>query len=67
MQNEPTLEQIDDYNNNESPEKRSTIIKVVVLCLVLGAFFAAMKIFFDNSEEYVGTAENPGINTARQF
>lgn len=67
MQNEPSLDQIEDYNNNESPEKRKTVIKVVVLCLVVGAIFAALKINFDASNEYVGTPEKPGINTTREF
>ena len=30
MQNEPSLDQIEDYNDNESPEKRKTVIKVIV-------------------------------------
>ncbi|MDN5126097.1 hypothetical protein PJV95_07600 [Aliarcobacter butzleri] len=34
---EPTLEKIDDYNGNESKQKRSVIRLVIVLLLVFGA------------------------------
>ena len=31
---EPTNEQIDDYNNNESPEKRKTV-RIIIATLIL--------------------------------
>lgn len=65
MQNEPRLEDIEDYNNNESPEKRKTVIKVVVFCLVVGAIFVALKMGYNDSSDYVGTEQNPGINTTK--
>ena len=34
---EPTLEKIDDYNGNESKQKRNIIRLVIVLLLVFGA------------------------------
>ena len=34
---EPTLEKIDDYNGNESKQKRNVIRLVIVLLLVFGA------------------------------
>ncbi|MBF7065736.1 hypothetical protein N5U00_06365 [Aliarcobacter butzleri] len=34
---EPTLEKIDDYNGNESKQKRNMVRLVVVLLLVFGA------------------------------
>lgn len=64
--NEPSLEQIDDYNNNESPEKRSTVIKVVVFCLVVGAIFAVLKVTSTSNDPYVGTEQNPGISTLKK-
>jgi len=67
MKNEPTLEQIEDYNNNESPEKRKTVIKVIVFCLIVGAIFASFKVIYNDVDEYVGTEQNPGINTAKEF
>jgi hypothetical protein len=65
LDNEPTMSQIDDYNGNESKEKRSTITKVIILCLAVGAILAGLKLIYNNPSDYVGTPENPGINTAR--
>ena len=66
MQNEPSLDQIEDYNNNESPEKRNTVIKVIVFCLAVGAIFAALKVFYPSTDPYVGTEENPGITATKK-
>ena len=33
---EPTMNQIDDYNNNESPEKRKTINLIIGTLLFIG-------------------------------
>jgi hypothetical protein len=65
LDNEPSLSQIDDYNGNESKEKRSTVNKVIILCLAVGAILVALKLAYNNPGDYVGTPENPGINTAR--
>jgi hypothetical protein len=65
LQNEPSLSQIDDYNGNESKEKRGTVNKVIILCLAIGAILVALKLAYNNPGDYVGTPENPGINTAR--
>ena len=40
---EPSLEKIDDYNGNESKQKRNTVRLIVILLLALGAFFVYMK------------------------
>jgi len=61
MQNEPSLDQIEDYNNNESPEKRSTVIKVVVFLLVVGVILTTLKLTSTSDDPYVGTKQNPGI------
>jgi hypothetical protein len=37
---EPSLEKIDDYNGNESKQKRNTVRLVVIFCLVVGGIFA---------------------------
>ena len=66
MQNEPSLDQIDDYNDNESPEKRKTIIKVVVFLLLIGVIFTAIKVTNTSSDPYVGTEQNPGISTFKK-
>lgn len=65
IDNEPSMSKIDDYNGNESKEKRSTVNKVIILCLAVGAILVALKLAYNNPGDYVGTPENPGINTAR--
>lgn len=40
---EPSLEKIDDYNGNESKQKRNTVRLVVIFCLVVGGIFAYLK------------------------
>ncbi|KIM06145.1 MAG: hypothetical protein KU29_09260 [Sulfurovum sp. FS06-10] len=65
LQGEPSLEQIDDYNNNESPEKRRTIRLVIIGILVVGVIYALVKYNFSTPNDYIGTPENPGINTSK--
>ncbi|HIO95669.1 MAG TPA: hypothetical protein EYG67_02500 [Campylobacterales bacterium] len=65
MQGEPSLEQIDDYNNNESPEKRRTVRLLIVGILVVGAIYAMVKYSYSTPSDYIGTPENPGINTSK--
>ncbi len=65
IDNEPSMSKIDDYHGNESKEKRSTVNKVIILCLAVGAILVALKLAYNNPGDYVGTPENPGINTAR--
>ncbi|MBU1667459.1 hypothetical protein KKC13_03515 [bacterium] len=65
LQGEPSLDQIDDYNNNESPEKRRTVRLVIIGILIVGALYALVKYNFSSPSDYVGTVENPGINTAK--
>jgi len=65
IDNEPSMSKIDDYNGNESKEKRSTVNKVIIICLAVGAILVALKLAYNNPSDYVGTPENPGINTAR--
>lgn len=62
---ELTLDKIDDYNGNESKEKRNTVRVVVVAILVVGAVFAYMK-YNSSFDDYVGTQEAPGIVTTKK-
>jgi len=39
MQNEPTLECIEDYNNQESTEKRMMVWIVILTGLLVGAIY----------------------------
>lgn len=64
-ENEPTLEQIEDYNGNESAEKSRTIKMVILGLLIVGGIYAALKIAFNDVSDYVGTKENPGISTTK--
>ncbi|MBD3841808.1 MAG: hypothetical protein IE909_07980 [Campylobacterales bacterium] len=67
LKNEPTLEQIDDYNGNESKEKRNTVRLVVIGIILIGAIYSYMKYNYTVVEDYVGTPEKPGINTAKDY
>ncbi|MGB3750863.1 MAG: hypothetical protein WA945_04800 [Arcobacteraceae bacterium] len=62
MKNEPTLEQIDDYNNNESPQKRRTVRLVVLFLLVVGIAYSIVKYNYSVEDDYIGTENTPGIN-----
>ncbi|PUE65589.1 hypothetical protein [Arcobacter caeni] len=61
---EPSLNKIDDYNGNESKQKRNIVRLVVILCLVVGGIFAYLKTTSAPSD-YVGTKEQSGINTTK--
>lgn len=65
LNNEPRNEEIEDYNGKESNEKRNIVRLVIIFCLVVGAFFAYLKTTSFPSD-YVGTEEQPGINTSKK-
>ena len=67
MKGEPSLEQIEDYDNNESKQKRRTVIGVILFCLIVGAIFSYLRTGHSEVEEYVGTPEKPGINTTKGY
>ena len=67
LNDEPSLNQIEDYNNNESDEKRTTIKIVIFALLLIGLIYGAVKFSFSSESDYVGTPEKPGINTAKPF
>lgn len=58
---EPSLEKIDDYNGNESKQKRNTVRFIVIFCLVVGGIFAYLKTT-SAPTDYVGTQDESGIN-----
>jgi hypothetical protein len=66
LEGEPTLAQIDDYNGNESPEKKRLIRNIIIGLIVVSALYAVVKFNFSTPSDYIGTAENPGINTAQR-
>ena len=67
LQGEPSLEKIDDYNNNESPEKRRTVYLVIAGIIVVGIIYAVIKANFATPDDYIGTPENPGVNTSKNY
>lgn len=62
---EPSLEDIDDFKGTESSEKRNTVRLVVLFILILGAIFTYFKYNNTDVPDYVGTAQNPGIDTTK--
>lgn len=64
MNNEPSLEKIDDYNGKESKEKRNTVYLVIIFCIAVGILFSYLR-SSSVQTDYVGTEEKPGINTTK--
>lgn len=65
MDDELSLNKIDDYNNKESKEKRNIVKLVVVFCLAIGVIFAYLK-STSTFDDYIGTQEAPGIVTTKK-
>ena len=65
LDDELSLEKIDDYNGKESKEKKRTVIYVVLFCLIVGAVLTFVK---SSSQvgDYVGTKEAPGIDVSKK-
>jgi len=61
---EPSLDQIDDYNNNETPEKRRTVRLIIIGLLLFSGIYGYLKFANSSISDYVGTQENPGITIA---
>ena len=61
---EPSLDKIDDYNGTESKQKRNIVRLVVLFCLLVGGFMTYAKLT-STSSDYIGTVEQPGINTVK--
>ena len=66
LQGEPTLGQIDDYNGNETPEKRRLVWGVVIGLIAVAIIYAMVKSSFSTPNDYVGTEEHPGILNSRK-
>ena len=62
FENEPTLEKIEDYNSNESDEKRKTVRLIIGGLLLFAIVLGAIKFSNDTVSDYIGTSENPGIS-----
>ena len=66
LEGEPSLGQIDDYDGKETPEKRRLVRNIIIGLLVISAIYGFVKFSFSTPSDYVGTPENPGINTTRK-
>ncbi|CAA6815002.1 MAG: Unknown protein [uncultured Sulfurovum sp.] len=65
---EPTMDQIDDYDNKETPEKRKTIRIIIIALLIIGAIsYALIKYNSTMPDDYIGTTEEPGIVSTKVF
>lgn len=65
LNDEPSLDKIDDFKGNESPKKKRTVYLVVIFILCVGAVLTYLK----NSNaypDYVGTQQNPGITATKK-
>jgi len=50
---EPTLQNIEDYNGNESKEKRRTIILVIISLLVIGVVYTVTAQYFMSANDQI--------------
>jgi hypothetical protein len=66
LEGEPTMSQIDDYNGQETPEKKRLVRNIIIGLLVVSAIYGIVKFSFSTPSDYIGTSEHPGINTARE-
>jgi hypothetical protein len=64
LEGEPTMSQIDDYDGKERPEKKRLVRNIIIGLFVVSAIYGFVKFSFSTPSDYVGTSENPGINTA---
>ncbi|MGA1933375.1 hypothetical protein ACH5BF_11785 [Arcobacter sp. YIC-464] len=62
---ELSMDKIEDYDGNESQEKRNIVRNVIVVLLIVGAVFAYFKAT-STPNDYVGTPENPGITATKK-
>ncbi|PHO10430.1 MULTISPECIES: hypothetical protein [Malaciobacter] len=64
---ELSMHKIEDYDGNESKSKRNTVRLVIALIIIVGAIYASFKYNYSQiDDDYVGTQENPGIDTSKR-
>ena len=61
FETEPTLNKIDDYNNNESAEKRWTVRLIIIGILIVGGIYSYLVTSSEMPSDYIGTPENQGM------
>jgi hypothetical protein len=60
--NEPTMYTIDDYNNQESTQKRKNIRLIIVGLVLMAGLLSYIKMTHETVSDYIGTSDSPGIN-----
>lgn len=65
LDNEPTLDTIDDYDNNETPKKRKTIYAIIIGLIIFIVVLSIIKFSYNEVSDYIGTPSNPGIDLSR--
>jgi len=58
---EPTLEGIEDFNDQESSQKRSIVKKVVIALLIMGIFYTAAKFYFSTVSDEIVDVDSTSI------
>jgi hypothetical protein len=61
LENEPAMQYIDDYNNQESPQKRKTVRLIILGLVLFSGLMTYVKVSNDTVSDYIGTTQNPGI------
>lgn len=65
MDDELSLDKIDDYKGTESKEKKRVVIYVVIFCLIVGVALSFIK-SGSQVDDYVGTKDAPGIDVSKK-
>jgi hypothetical protein len=58
MRGEPTLEGIEDFDNNESAETRKTVKTVIIGLLIVSAVYGIAKFTFSSVSDEIPTAKD---------
>jgi len=61
LENEPAMQYIDDYNNQESPQKRKTVRLIILGLVLFSGLMTYIKLTHDTVSDYIGTPQNHGI------
>lgn len=58
---EPSMNDIDDYDNKESANKRQTVWIIVGLCLLVGTIITLSRGYFTHVDDELATKQETGI------
>jgi hypothetical protein len=61
LHQEPNLNTIDDYNNQESKHKRQSIRFIIIGLIVFATLLGYIQMNNDTISDYIGTPSSPGI------